>query len=107
MATETEKIIESEHEYLIGLYTMFYRKDSNQLQSKNFRFHGGLRQARERAKIHANLMNCKLDHVQPLICDLAKEEDYYLGRGDFDPQNIRDVIKKELEASAPQPQPKV
>ncbi len=77
MAVETTKIIE--HEHLVGLYTMFYIHGSNHLQHKNFRFHGSLKEARERAQIHCDIMNFRLKHVQPLICDLKKEEGFFLG----------------------------
>ncbi len=62
----------------VGLYTMFYRKETNHLQTKNFRFNGNLQQARERADSHCKVIGGKLMFVQPLISDLSKEEDFIL-----------------------------
>ena len=75
MATK-ETAVESSLEPLVGLYTMFYRKDTNHLQSKNFRFNGNLKEARARAEQHANIMGMRLNFVQPLISDLSREEHF-------------------------------
>lgn len=68
-------------EPLVGLFTLFYRKETNHLQSKNFRFNGSLSQARERAETHCSIIGAKFMFVQPLISDLKKEEEFILRAG--------------------------
>jgi hypothetical protein len=68
----------AETELFCNVYTMFYR-EGNHLVSKNFRCPGGLKAARERAETHCNIMEKKLNFVQPLVSDLGREESYKLG----------------------------
>jgi hypothetical protein len=63
-----------------SIYTMFFRKDSNHLQSKNFRLAGDLKHARERAEKHCEVIKAKFNFVQPFISNLDREEDYFLGK---------------------------
>ena len=86
MAIEPIKPIEPT-EPLINLYTMFYRQNTNQLVSKNFRYPGGLKAARERAESHCNIIGAKLNFVQPLIANLSLEEKHYLG-GSFTKEDV-------------------
>jgi len=65
----------------VGLYTIFFRKETNSLQSKNFRHNGNLSSARERAEKHCTLIGAKHMFTQPLISDLNKEEEYFLSKG--------------------------
>jgi hypothetical protein len=67
-------------EPLVGLFTMFFRKDFNTIQSKNFRHSGDLHSARARAEEHCTIIDAKLNFVQPLISDLKKEEDFVLAK---------------------------
>lgn len=69
-------------EPFVGLYTMYYRQNTvgNHILAKNFRFHGSLKDARERAEQHCSIIGARLNWVQPLVCDLAKEEDAALGK---------------------------
>ncbi len=68
-------------EPFVGLYLMHYRNgiSGNHILTKNFRFNGSLREARERAEKHCQTMGFKLMFVEPLICDLTKEEQLHLG----------------------------
>jgi hypothetical protein len=68
-------------DFSAGIWTMYFRHHTNHLVSKNFRHHGDLRSARERAEKHCNTIGAKLNFVQPFLSDLQKEEDYSLGRG--------------------------
>ena len=79
MAIEPIKLIVDSPEPLINLYTMFYRLNTNHLVSKNFRYPGGLKAARERAETHCNIIGAKLNFVQPLISNLSVEEKHHLG----------------------------
>lgn len=79
MATVPTKPIEDK-ELFTDCYTMFYRHNTNMLQSKNFRCSGGLRKARERAQIHCDIMSYRLHFVQPMVSNLGLEEDYLLGK---------------------------
>lgn len=66
---------------LVGLYTMFYRHNSNHLQTKNFRFHGPLQAARARAEAHCKIMGYRINFVQPMISDLKTEEEHFRAVG--------------------------
>jgi hypothetical protein len=75
------KDLSQKEEPLVGLYCMFYRQpeNGNHLITKNFRFHGSLKEARERAELHCGIIGAKLNFVQPLIANLKLEEDFKLG----------------------------
>lgn len=77
--SQTKTIPTTETESFVGIYTMFFRQHTNHMQSKNFRCAGNLKQARERAEEHCNIIGAKLNFVQPLISDLWKEEQFHLG----------------------------
>ena len=72
----------------VGLYTMFFRGQTNSLQTKNFRFHGSLKEAHERAERHCKVFGTRLHWVQPLISDLDKEEQFHLSLGKEDEQKV-------------------
>ena len=71
---------EKKEEPLVGLFTMYYRQSQvgNHILTKNFRFNGSLKEARERAEQHCQIINAKLNFVQPLISNLKIEEDFLL-----------------------------
>lgn len=74
--------IESTSEPLTGLYTLYFRDGKmNSMQSKNFRHHGGLKEAIARGQRHCEVMQLRFSFVQPLISDLYVEESFHLGRG--------------------------
>lgn len=85
MATAQQPVLKEpkdpKEEPLVGLYTMYYRQpeNGNHLITKNFRLHGSLREARERAEIHCGIIGAKLNFVQPLIANLKLEEEFKLG----------------------------
>jgi hypothetical protein len=79
LATPEKSTIATNDEPLVGLYTLFFRYNTNFLQNKNFRFNGTLRQATERARRHCEIMGYKFHFVQPLISDFDREEKYKLG----------------------------
>ena len=68
-------------EPFVGLFTMYYRQSNvgNHILTKNFRFHGSLKDATARARKHCEVIGAKLNFVQPLITDLIKEEAYVVG----------------------------
>ena len=65
--------------YLVNIYSMYYRQSTSRLESKNFRYPGGLQAARKRAEDHCAIMGYKFMWVQPMISDLNKEEEFKLG----------------------------
>lgn len=75
-----------ESEPFVGLYTLYYRDPvrNNQVLTKNFRYNGDLHAARMRAEEHCTLMHFRFMFVNPLICDLHKEEKLYQNPHAFD-----------------------
>jgi hypothetical protein len=80
MALLVETKEATKEEPLVGLYTMYYRNPAvgNHIISKNFRFNGSLKAARERAEQHCGIIGAKLNFVQPLITNLKLEEEFKL-----------------------------
>jgi hypothetical protein len=78
-------VVDSNSEILTGLYTMFYRDPGrgNHIQSKNFRFHGTLREAIQRSQKHCDNMGFKLMFTQPMVNNLDKDEEDKLGNLDM------------------------
>lgn len=86
MPTETNSIASIQADFyanepFVGLYTMYYRHPQigNHLLVRNFRFNGNLKDARARAQQHCDILNLKLNFVEPMITDLKKAEEAYLG----------------------------
>lgn len=83
-------------EPFVGLYLMHFRHPQmgNHVLTKNFRFNGSLREARERAEKHCQVLGLKMMFVEPLICDLKKDEDQHLG---VTIQSNLEVAKEEVK----------
>jgi len=62
-----------------SVYTLFYRKDTNHILTKNFHFEGSLNQAIERAQQHCTIIGARFNFVQPFISNLDLEESYLRG----------------------------